>query len=97
MYNLTNLTNTENISGIILYANNSTSGVLFGGLMIAIFFIMLFGLKRWDFTDTILVSSFSCLLLSLILVSINLLSIYYSMVFLVILSFSGFWAYMNQN
>ena len=55
-------------------------------MMVAIFVIMLLVLKRWDFDNALLSSSFSCFTLSLILAYINLLTMRVPLIFFIIMA-----------
>lgn len=88
--NLTALTHSDGMGGMVCVANSWTDGILIGGFIIALFLIMLFVLKKWDFEKGLLVSSWSAFLLSAIAAFADcgngefLLSPYYALVFLII-------------
>ena len=89
-YNVTsglkNLTSSQNIYEIIVFANNAVNDLLTTTMMAAIFIIMLLVLKRWDFDNALLSSSFSCFALSLILAYINLLNMRVPLIFFIIMA-----------
>ena len=65
MYNLTLLTNATDIGGLLNAANIYSAGaahspILYSGTLIVIFFIILIGLKRYEFKDSFLAASFVC-------------------------------------
>jgi hypothetical protein len=66
-YNLTNLTNAQNVGDLVTFANSSTEGFFIGLVMVAIFFILLMALKKWEFTNALLASSWVSFLLAAIL------------------------------
>lgn len=88
--NITALQNTDSVSGFVCVGNSWTDGVLVGGFIIALFFVMVMVLKRWDFDKALLASSWSAFLLSAIAAFIDcgdgstLLSPYYALAFLMI-------------
>lgn len=83
-YNMTQLQMADTFYGIAKYANDSTNGVLFGLMIIAIFFVLIMLLKRYDFDDAFLVSSFISFILSIFLVYAKLLNFMVPLVFLIL-------------
>jgi len=96
-YNVSGLYNATSISDITLYANSSTSGVLFGFFMIGIFFVMMFSLKRWEFDDALLSSSFSCFLLSSVLAYGGYLNVVFPLAFLAMMALTAFYSYVVKQ
>lgn len=101
-YNITALSNVDNLAELFLYANNSTGaatgeGILFGLISIALFFIMLFVLKRWEFDKALLTSSFSMFILTLILSFAKLVTFYFPLAFLIIMAFTGMYMYISER
>jgi len=90
-YNMTILGNAENFSDLLIYANDSTSQILVGSFMLGIFFIMLMKLKTYDFDSALLASSFSCFVLSGLLVYAGLLNLIFPLVFLALMAFDMFY------
>ena len=99
MYDLSLLQSGDvNFYSLILFGNNATEGLLVGGLMIAIFFVMLLRLNgRNEFIHTLMASSFVCFLLSGILAYIGLLGVVFPLLFLAILAFSALFAYSTKK
>jgi hypothetical protein len=97
MYNTTNLTSADTIYDIFLYANTTSSNTLIGGLMIAIFFIMLMMMKRWDFDEALLSSGFVCFVLSMLLSYAKLVNIIFPLLFLAITAFTGFYVFVVKK
>lgn len=95
-YNITQLQAADTVNELFVYANDVTGQVLMGLFMIAIFFIMLMVLKRWDFDKALLSSSFSCFILATILSYGRLLNFMIPLLFLIIMAFTGFYMYMNR-
>jgi len=81
------------VGNLFCQVNNSTDGILIGGFIIALFFIMILVLKKWDFSKAFLVSSWSCFIVSLIATSTTcadgtrFLSAYYALIFLLMTGF----------
>lgn len=89
-YNMTQLQNADTFFGIVQYANASTNGVLMGLMMVAVFFVLLMLMKRYDFEVDLLVSSFISFILSLILVYAKLLNFMFPLTFLIIAALTFF-------
>lgn len=96
-HNLTTLYAAETGSDLVIFANSVTGGVLFGGLTIALFVIMLYVLKRFDFDGALVASSFSCFIISGIATYGGLLNIMYPLTFLAILAFSGLFLWLSNR
>jgi len=97
MYNLTELQDADTISGIFTFANTNTGGLLLGLGMLSIFFVMLLVLKRYEFQDAMLSSSFVCFILSLILSYGGWLNFMYPLVFLLLAAFTAFYIYVTKR
>lgn len=87
-YNLTNLTSDPSVSSFLLTANNYAGGILFGILSVALFFILLMTLKKWEFASALLVSGWVCFVLSSILWWGGFLNIIYPLGYLAIAGFT---------
>jgi len=96
-YNITGFTNAETVADIVVFANESTGNILFGLFILALFFIMLMTMRKYEFTDTLLTSSFVCFVLSAILSYGGFLNILFPIGFLAILSFTTLYVWMNRN
>lgn len=97
VYNVSELYNATTISDVVMYANTATSGVLFGFFIVAIFIVMMFVLKKYDFEDALVTSSFSCFLLSGILAYGGIINIIYPLAFLALTALTGFYLYVIQK
>jgi len=97
MYNLTQLQQSDTVYKLWVYANMSTGEILMGMLMIAVFFIMLMILKRWDFTDALMTSSFICFILSAILAYAKLLNFLFVIGFLAVLAFTILFVILSRS
>ena len=93
-YNLSLLTNSSSISGIVITANSYTGGLLVGLLVLSVFFIMLMALKKWEFDDALLSSSFVSFIISAILVAAGMLNLLWTLGFLALTAFTAFYMYV---
>ena len=96
-YNMTALQDATTVGKLFVFANNSTGGVLSGLMMLAVFFIMLFSLKRWEFGDALLASSFVCFILSAVLSYAGLLNLLFTLGFLAIMSLTAFYMFVVKK
>lgn len=64
-FNLTNLTQAENVVDVASFANEVTGGSLVGLLLVAVYFIFLFRLKGVSFVKRMMVGGFVCFILSI--------------------------------
>jgi len=84
MYNLTNITDANNIYETVVAVNQLSNGI-FGLILIAsVFLILFFSLKTEDTENAFISSSFITTIISIIMVFINLSSWYMVMLPLVI-------------
>ena len=93
-YNLTALTDATTVSSMAVVANNIVDQILFGIFMLAIFFVMLMALKRYDFDNALLSSSFVCFILSMLLLFGGLINFMFPLLFLTISAFTAFYMYI---
>ena len=92
-YNMTALQEVDTVYKLFEYANISSEYSLFGLFMVAIFFVMLMVLKKWDFLDALITSGFVCFVLSSILTYGKLLNMVFPIMFLGITAFTGLYLY----
>ena len=97
MYNITQLQESGNVFLLFSTANDFTSGLLLGLFVLAVFLIMLLALKKWEFDDALLASSFSSFVISAILTSAGLLNLLWTLGFLTILAFTAFYMFVAKN
>lgn len=99
MYNLTPIQGSGvNVYELLLFGNNATEGLLLGGFMLAIFFVMLFRLNtKNEFSASLLASSFVCFILSAILAYGKLLGLIYPLGFLAMLAFDALYMYASRR
>ena len=96
MYNLTNLTDAGNVYNLVHFGNEVSNGSFVGMMMVSIFFVLLFGLKRYDFDMAFFASSFICFILSLILSFTGLLLFSWVLVFLITSALAGLYMYASK-
>lgn len=96
-YNLTALGDVGSIYGLMVYSNNAANSLLFLFLVLALFFVMLLALKRFEFGNALLVSSWICFLISAIFVYAELLSLIWALLFLAMAAFTALFMFMTQN
>jgi hypothetical protein len=96
-YNITELQNASTVIDLVKYGNKVTDYSFVSGLMIALFFIMLFSFRKYGIERAIPSASFLCLLLSLLLNSAHILSFYYPIVFGVLMILSGMYLWIKQD
>lgn len=94
IYNITGLQSATTITEIFTFANDVTDQIWFGFLMIAIFLIILIGLKRYPFENALLSASFVSFLLSAILTYAGYLNFIFLLFFLICTALTGFYMYM---
>lgn len=98
MYNLTQMQGDVNLYNLIVYGNDASQGMLVGGLMIAIFFIILFRLvTNNEFSKALLATSFISFILSGILALGELVGMIFPLFFLALLAFTGLYVYTTNK
>lgn len=95
-YNLTQLESSTSIYDIVVYANDSTSGLLVLLLILAIFFVILMALKRYTFSRALVVASFVSFILSSPLTYIKLLNFMVPLIFLTMTGFMLLYIHMAE-
>ena len=96
-YNLTQLQDAEKVSQLFLFANSTTGGVLASGLMIAIFFVLLIVMKRYEFTHSFVTASFICFILSSLAAYAGWSNLYVVLAFLTLTAFTLLFMYIKQE
>lgn len=96
MYNITGLQESETVIDIFVFANNSVNGILMLLFMFSIFFVMLIVLKKWDFRDSLVVTSLICFVLSSFLVYANLLNFLVCALFLIMTALGGLFLWISK-
>lgn len=88
MYNFTNLTTDPTVASVFIAANSYANGALFGFLSMALFFVLLMGLKKWDFASALLTAGWVSFVLSSILAYGGWLNIIFPLAYLAIAGFT---------
>lgn len=82
MVNITSITgNVTGVYGIGEYANLASGGIFWGVVLVSIYLVILINTRQNGFDKAFVVSSFACLILSLLLLYINWVSILYPVFF----------------
>ena len=99
MINLTNLTTSENLFDIVKYVDNQTNHIVGLMLMVSLLTIILFiHLKRgYDVVQSLMASSFYCMVICFMLVGIGLLDDWYLLTFGLVMAFSGLGAFLMHR
>lgn len=96
-YNVTPLNNVNKVSDLMIFSNNIVDGLLAITFILAIFFVLLFQLRRWPFHNSLLVSGFVTFILSLFLTYMGALHWLFPCAFLTITAFTAFYCYTVQS
>jgi integral membrane sensor domain MASE1 len=92
-YNLTNLTASSDLSGVIHFANDAVNQMLIAGALIAVFFIILVNLKRYELSSALLVSSWVTFILGLMLSWGGWLNVLWPLAYLTIASLTTLYVF----
>ncbi len=79
--NITNITNIENWYDWGTYASNASNGLFWGLILIALFFVVITRLRHQETENAVAAASFSCLLLSVLLLNLGWLQLAYPIFF----------------
>ena len=93
-YNLTELANADTIYKLVVFSNNASNTLLISLLVLALFFVMLMALKRFEFDAALLVSSFVCFIISALFVYAELLSLIWALGFLIVAAFTAMFMFI---
>lgn len=88
MYNLTNLTTSPTVATVFMAANSFTNNTLFSFLSIAVFFVLLMSLKKWEFSSALLTAGWVSFVLSAILAYGGWINIIFPLAYLSIAGFT---------
>lgn len=97
MYNLTQLFNANSSLMLYEYANDSTGGVLSGLFAIGLFVVMLMIMKKYDFVDALLASSFIAFVISEFMAFAKLLNFWYPLSFLILTALTALYGAMSKR
>lgn len=92
-YNLTLMQSGTTFLSMFETVNTYSSDLFAGLFMCSIFLIMLFALKRYDFSSALLVSSWTSFILSGLLTYAGLLNFKYTLLFLGVAGFTALYVW----
>jgi len=92
-YNTTLLQGKEGITGMIQFANYATGDMFIGIVVISIYIILLLALKKFDFVQALISSSFVMFMISIFLTYAGVLNILFPIMFLSITAFASLYLY----
>lgn len=96
-YNLTMLQSESGVTGLIEFTNYATGEIFSSIMVVSLFFILLLALKKFDFVQSLMASSFVMFLISLFLVYADLLNFMFPLAFLSMTAMTAVYAYtVNQ-
>lgn len=95
MYNITQLTGSSGVGDIVSFAIVASGGWLAILFMLSVFFVLLLGLKRWDFIRALVSSSFATFILSGIMAFAGFIPPFWIFVWLTVLIFSTLILYIS--
>jgi len=81
VYNQTALEQSTTIFDLMTYSDTATGGVFFIIFLVSIFFIIIMSLRRYGFENALLVSSFFTFILSAVMASVGVVSVYMALIF----------------
>jgi hypothetical protein len=96
-YNLTNLTSAKTIVDIGDYANQVTNDLFGNSLVIALFIILVFRLKKYDMDDAVPAASFVMFILSFFLWFMGWCTWYMPAGFLIMAALSTLFLYASKR
>ena len=96
-YNMSVLRNASTIPKLLSYANASADNMLLTLFIWAVFFIMVFKLKSYDFDAALLISSFSCFVIAMIFNYLNMLNIIIPLVFAIVAGITAMYMVMSKS
>ena len=88
MWNLTNLTTDPTVATTFAAANSYAKDSLFGFLCLALFFVLLMALKKWEFSAALITAGWVSFVLSAILAYGGWVNIIYPLGFLAVAGFT---------
>jgi|19_taG_2_1085344.scaffolds.fasta_scaffold221260_1 uncharacterized membrane protein len=97
-YNLTDLQDSETVTDLFIYANDSVTGLLGGMFMLAVFFVLLgLMMKKNDFDSALLSCSFISFVLGMLLSYAGLLTLIFPLGFLALTAFTAFYMFVVKK
>jgi len=79
--NITNITGIDSVYTWGKYASDSTGGLFWGVILIALFIIIITRLRHHGIENAVASSSFACFMLSLIFLNLNFVQLLYPVFF----------------
>jgi hypothetical protein len=95
MVNLTNLSTAANLFDLANFANESTNGLFWGLILIAVFIIVTINLRYNGIDRAVAAASFLCLIISVFLAYLNFINILYPV--LLSIALAGSLYYIRSN
>jgi len=92
-YNLTLLKGYSGITGLINFVNYTTNDLFSAIVVISLYIILLMVLKRFDFIQSLIASSWVMFLISLLLTYAGLLNMIFPLFFLSVAAFAALYLY----
>lgn len=93
-YNTTQLANSLDLFDLITYANESTTGILFGLFIVSLFLVMTMGFIKFGFEKALFTASFIAFIISAIMSYSGFLTIIYPLAFLAVTAFTGLYMFV---
>lgn len=92
-YNLTILKEATNIVGLVEFANYATSNIFSGIVVFSLYIILILALKRYDFIQAFISSSFVMFFVSVLLTYAGLMSIFFPLLFISLTAMGALYLY----
>lgn len=96
-YNVTSIIDATSFYAIVKSADDYSGNILTGLMILAVFFVLLFSLKKYEFDVSLLVSSWICSILSMFLVYAKLLNFLFLIGFVAMTAFMTFYFYVVRS
>ena len=96
-YNITELQSIVTFYELVDYANTYSSNALVGLFLIAIFVVLLMTLKRYDFSNAMIASSFITIVLAAVLSYIDLIDIRLTVIFIALAAIMALVVFMKKD
>ena len=96
MYNLTALDNGTNILELVTTINTASNEAFIGGLLIVIWIILFIAFKNYETITAIRTASFSVSVISILLFTLNLLSVQYMVMPIILTGLTVFYSMLRK-
>lgn len=97
LYNLTAVQESNGLIDLVVAANTASQELLMAGVLISIFIVFLFMLRKNDIADSVLVSGFVCFLFSVFLRTAGLIDFMYVLGFGLLTASMGIYKVMVKT